>query len=159
MNSDGETVMYDGCLTPWDVQSRRVHSEHSTWPALYAGEGGGHGYVMKGNSNDGGYVVRRLTPIECERLQGFPDGWTDLTGCDVDAITDSVVESLGYDDEQRKKLRRKVEKWSEECPDSPRYKAMGNSMTTYVIELIGRRIQAYDELHYDEVGLGWKEYE
>lgn len=25
-----------------------------------------------------GYVVRRLTPVECERLQGFPDGWTDL---------------------------------------------------------------------------------
>lgn len=27
-----------------------------------------------------GYVVRRLTPVECERLQGFPDGWTDLGG-------------------------------------------------------------------------------
>ena len=27
-----------------------------------------------------GYVVRRLMPVECERLQGFPDGWTDLGG-------------------------------------------------------------------------------
>ena len=26
------------------------------------------------------YVVRRLTPLECERLQGFPDGWTDIPG-------------------------------------------------------------------------------
>ena len=30
--------------------------------------------------NDNDYVVRRLTPLECERLQGFPDGWTDIPG-------------------------------------------------------------------------------
>lgn len=29
---------------------------------------------------ESGYVVRRLTPTECERLQGFPDGWTDIDG-------------------------------------------------------------------------------
>ena len=100
-------------------------------------------------------VVRRLTPTECERLQAFPDGWTDLTGCDVDAVTERVAYALGYepDSKEYKALRRKVEKWSKETPDTPRYKAMGNSMTTYVIELLGRRIQAYDELHYDEVGL------
>lgn len=28
----------------------------------------------------GAYLIRRLTPLECERLQGFPDGWTDLPG-------------------------------------------------------------------------------
>ena len=33
---------------------------------------------MEDNNND--YVVRRLTPLECERLQGFPDGWTDIPG-------------------------------------------------------------------------------
>lgn len=99
------------------------------------------------------YVVRRLMPVECERLQAFPDGWTDLTGCDVDAVTDCVAESLGYDEKRKVALRRKVQKWSDGTPDTPRYKAMGNSMTTYVIELLGRRIQAYDELHYDEVGL------
>lgn len=32
------------------------------------------------NVNDSEYVVRRLTPLECERLQGFPDGWTDIPG-------------------------------------------------------------------------------
>lgn len=100
------------------------------------------------------YVVRRLMPVETERLQAFPDGWTDITGCDVDEITDSVAASLGYekDGKEYKALRRKVQKWSDGTPDTPRYKAMGNSMTTYVIEILGRRIQAYDELHYDEVG-------
>lgn len=33
------------CLTPWDVQSRRIFGENGTWPALYGGEGGGHGYI------------------------------------------------------------------------------------------------------------------
>lgn len=98
------------------------------------------------------YVVRRLMPVETERLQAFPDNWTDLTGCDVDAVTERVAKALKYDDAQKAKLRKRVEKWSRETPDTPRYKAMGNSMTTLVIELLGRRIMAYDELHYDEVG-------
>ncbi|WP_041272166.1 DNA cytosine methyltransferase [Desulfitobacterium hafniense] len=34
------------CLTPWDVQSRRIFEETGTWPALYSGEGGGHGYIQ-----------------------------------------------------------------------------------------------------------------
>ena len=35
-----------GCLTPWDVQSRRIHSAYSTWPALYGGDGGGRVYCL-----------------------------------------------------------------------------------------------------------------
>ena len=35
------------CLTPWDVQSRRIFSEDTVWSALYGGEGGGHGYIQK----------------------------------------------------------------------------------------------------------------
>ena len=50
-------------------------------------------------------IVRRLTPTECERLQGFPDGWTD-----IGAWTDS---------------KGKVHK---ESSDSARYKALGNSI-------------------------------
>ena len=50
------------------------------------------------------YTVRRLTPLECERLQGFPDGWTDIG---------EWVDSNG-----------KKHKDS----DSPRYKALGNSI-------------------------------
>ena len=34
------------CLTPWDVQSRRIFEETGTWPALYGGQGGGHGYIQ-----------------------------------------------------------------------------------------------------------------
>lgn len=42
------------CLTPWDVQSRRIYEEHGKWPAIYSGEGGGHGYVisLQGNMID-----------------------------------------------------------------------------------------------------------
>lgn len=36
------------CLTPWDVQSRRIYEASGKWPAIYAGEGGGHGYVCFG---------------------------------------------------------------------------------------------------------------
>lgn len=59
-----------------------------------------------------GPVVRRLTPVECERLQGFPDGWTD------------------------------VEYRGKPAPDTQRYKALGNSMAVSVIAWIGRRIEA-----------------
>ena len=52
-----------------------------------------------------------------------------------------------------KKLQRDVSKWSKDCPDTPRYKAMGNSIATPCLMWIGRRVEAFDILHYDEVGL------
>ena len=94
----------------------------------------------------GGYVVRRLTPVETERLQGFPDGWTDLTGCDADAVAEKVAASLHYDEKKTAALLRKVRKWSQECPDGPRYKACGNSMAVPVMRWIGSRIQMVDEM-------------
>lgn len=63
-------------------------------------------------------LVRRLTPLECERLQGFPDGHT-------------LIAWKG--------------KAAEECPDGPRYKAIGNSMAVPVMRWIGRRIAAVDK--------------
>ena len=63
-------------------------------------------------------LVRRLTPLECERLQGFPDGHT----------------LIGWKG-----------KPAEECPDGPRYKAIGNSMAVPVMRWIGKRIAAVDE--------------
>lgn len=63
-----------------------------------------------------GYVVRRLTPLECERLQGFPDNWT--------------------------KIPYKG-KPAEDCPDTPRYKALGNSFAVPVVRWIGERLQNY----------------
>lgn len=62
-----------------------------------------------------GMQVRRLTPIECERLQGFPDNHTMIRWRGKDAA---------------------------ECPDGPRYKAIGNSMAVPVMRWIGERIAA-----------------
>lgn len=65
-------------------------------------------------SEEGGdMVVRRLTPRECERLQGFPSDWTKIP------------------------YRGKP---ADECPDGPRYKAIGNSMAVPVMRWIGERI-------------------
>ncbi len=63
-----------------------------------------------------GSAVRRLTPRECERLQGFPDDYTRIT------------------------LRGKP------AADGPRYKALGNSMAIPPMRWIGERIQTVDEL-------------
>ena len=57
--------------------------------------------------------VRRLTPTECERLQGFPDGYTNIPW-----------------------------RGKQEAPDGPRYKALGNSMAVPVMRWIGERINA-----------------
>ena len=59
-------------------------------------------------------AIRRLTPKECERLQGFPDDWTKIP------------------------YRNKP---ADQCPDGPRYKACGNSMAVPVMRWIGERIQ------------------
>ena len=58
-------------------------------------------------------AIRRLTPVECERLQGFPDNWTQIPW---------------------------KKKPAEDCPDGPRYKACGNSMAVPVMRWIGQRI-------------------
>lgn len=72
-----------------------------------------------------GSAVRRLTPLECERLQGFPDGWTCLC---------QPLEAYA-DDPDEVALRCS-------CPDSPRYRALGNAVTVNVIEWLGRRLLA-----------------
>ena len=83
-------------------------------------EGGGKGYLGQDEKTytistmqdqhlfDQTMAVRKLTPTECERLQGFPDGYTNI---------------------------------KENCPDGPRYKALGNSMAVPVMRWIGKRIE------------------
>ena len=61
-------------------------------------------------------VVRRLTPRECERLQGFPDDFSLIPWKNKPAV---------------------------DCPDGPRYKALGNSMAVPCMRWIGRRIAAH----------------
>lgn len=65
--------------------------------------------------------VRRLTPTECERLQGFPDGYT-------------LIPYKGFFPDE-----------SPKCPDGPRYKALGNSMAVNVMRWIGMRIDAMNK--------------
>jgi DNA (cytosine-5)-methyltransferase 1 len=84
------------------------------------------GPLLKGSPTGGGrplpavalanMAVRRLTPTECERLQGFPDGYTNIPW--------------------RKK---------DDAPDGPRYKALGNSMAVPVMHWIGKRIQKQNQ--------------
>ena len=77
-------------------------------PCLATGTHPGHGAHVHATS----MAVRRLTPVECERLQGFPDGYTNIPW-------------------------RKAA----ESPDGPRYKALGNSWAVPVVRWIGQRIQ------------------
>lgn len=65
------------------------------------------------------YVIRRLTPLECERLQGFPDDWTRIPW---------------------------KGKPTEECPDTLRYRCCGNSMAVPVMRWLGERIQMVDQI-------------
>ena len=69
------------------------------------------------------YIVRRLTPLECERLQGLPDGYTKIP------------------------YRGKA---AEDCPDTPRYKALGNGWAVNCARWICQRIQNYDRKHTEE---------
>ena len=68
--------------------------------------------LITGGREKRSLTVRRLTPRECERLQGFPDDYTDIP------------------------YRNK-----EHAPDGPRYKALGNSMAVPVMRWIGERIR------------------
>jgi site-specific DNA-cytosine methylase len=83
--------------------------------------------LVRGNNQYSGFptevvstsamTVRRLTPRECERLQAFPDDYTLIP------------------------WRKKP---ADQCPDGPRYKALGNSMAVSCMEWIGERIAAYE---------------
>ncbi len=83
----------------------------------YKGPGSRQGGEREYVAHPPAMAVRRLTPVECERLQGFPDNWSRIS------------------------WKGKPE---EECPDGPRYKACGNSMAVPVMAHIGRRIAEVD---------------
>lgn len=91
------------------AQDSRVTGPLKVAPTVVAkfGTGGGNVPLV------GGLNVRRLTPRECERLQGFPDDW-------------SCIPWKG--------------KAEADCPDGPRYKAIGNSMAVPCMSWIGNRI-------------------
>jgi site-specific DNA-cytosine methylase len=90
----------------WDEELNA--RENLAGAMLRGGDGGRHDGVMTTAMQ-----VRRLTPVECERLQGFPDNYTAIP------------------------WRKKP---ASECPDGPRYKALGNSWAVPVVRWIGERI-------------------
>ena len=118
-NTSG-SIEVAACLTAkgqridFDVETFAVHGTQdpdvNTEFAHTIGRNNGAENVVFGKMQ-----VRRLTPVECERLQGFPDNHT-------------LIGWRGKD--------------ADECPDGPRYKAIGNSMAVPVMRWIGERIAA-----------------
>lgn len=106
----------------WFTKARRAQSntDDETWtqggvtPTLNAFDNGDVRATVVVITNEG--TPRRLTPVEYERLQGFPDNWTDATK--------HVAETL----------------WGEEIavgPESQRFTQMGNAVTVNVAEYLG----------------------
>lgn len=92
----------------WDAELNPNMNKMGT--LIRGGQGGRTDGVMHN------MAVRRLTPIECERLQGFPDGYTD------------------------------IKPNGKQTPDGHRYKALGNSMAVPVMRWIGERINSYEAM-------------
>lgn len=90
-----------------DYRARRVDVAQ---PLMAGGPVGGN---QGGDYIQAAWQVRRLTPVECERLQAFPDGFTRIP------------------------YRNKP---ADACPDGPRYKALGNSWAVNCAEWIGERM-------------------
>ena len=99
------------------VDCRNFCEGGETNGTLQAKESGGQSLNLQ-NTVRTGMVVRRLTPMECERLQGFPDQWTDI----------------GEWRDSKGKLRKPS--------DSPRYKACGNSIALPFWDFLAKRISA-----------------
>lgn len=112
-------IEYSGCLNPLDTQARRVYGKDGTFPSLPSREtaGGNQQAVLAGQRTR--WIVRRLTPTECERLQGYPDGWTDIGE---------------WTDTKGKKHKP---------ADSPRYKALGNSIALPQWFWIAQKMKSY----------------
>lgn len=112
-------IEYSGCLNPWDTQARRVYGEDGAFPALPSRgtAGGNQQAVLAGKRTR--WIVRRLTPTECERLQGYPDGWTDIG---------EWVDTKGK---------------KHKPADSPRYKALGNSIALPQWFWIAQKMKQY----------------
>jgi DNA (cytosine-5)-methyltransferase 1 len=117
----------DGTDLVCSVDCRNFCEGGETNGTLQAKSNGGISYNLQ-NTVRTGMVVRRLTPMECERLQGYPDGWTDI-GEWYDGQTGEGywVDSLGK--------RHKT-------ADSPRYKALGNSIALPFWDFLAKRISA-----------------
>ena len=109
---DKHAVLYEN-----HPNDSRVTGPHDVAPSCVSRYGTGGGNVPLVQPQDL-MAVRRLTPRECERLQGFPDDHTLIS------------------------WRNKP---ADQCPDGPRYKALGNSMAVPCMAWIGKRIDAVEK--------------
>jgi len=113
----GYTIIEDGdCfdITQPNSKTRRGRKMKYVCHTL---TGGTPNFMKYDASDTRNNIIRRLTPIECERLQGFPDNYTQIPWNG---------------------------KPKEECPVSKRYEACGRSMSINVMEWLGTRIQKVD---------------
>lgn len=124
MRYDFETEDFVVQPTPLDLRNAgrdpEKHDEQNR-QGVGVGEPGDAAHTLTSACVHGvahGMAVRRLTPIECERLQGFPDNYTNIP------------------------WRKAIE-----APDGPRYKALGNSWAVPVVRWIGERINKAKEKH------------
>jgi len=116
-NTSGPKVI-EPILGGWDYENNAHGSGDATGPLLKGSpSGGGRPLPAVALAS---MAVRRLTPMECERLQGFKDGYT-------------AIPWKGKD-----------------TPDGLRYRALGNSMAVNVMAWLGERIMAVDELPKQE---------
>ncbi len=121
---DQQAVMYQSPC--YGVDCRNMVNQE-LYPTLQAHNGGGtslnfYGAAMLPKAAE--YIVRRLTPLECERLQGFPDGWTDI----------------GPWTDDSGKLHK-------ESSDTAKYRAIGNSLAIPCAEKIMRGIKMVSNKH------------
>lgn len=116
----GGNIDVAACLTAkgqridFEVETFAVHSTQDPDTNLELAHTLGRNHRQE-NAISYGVQVRRLMPVECERLQGFPDNHTLISWRGKEAT---------------------------ECPDGPRYRAIGNSMAVPVMRWIGERIAA-----------------
>lgn len=116
----GGNIDVAACLTAkgqridFEVETFAVHGTQDPDTNLELAHTLGRNHGQE-NAISNGVQVRRLMPVECERLQGFPDNHTLISWRGKEAT---------------------------ECPDGPRYRAIGNSMAVPVMRWIGERISA-----------------
>lgn len=111
------TLVVEKKVYDWHRQDTRMTELKDVCVTAAAGWGGGGNnmpYVLEKSMKT---IVRRITPLECERLQGYPDGWTDIGDW--------------------KDSKGKIHKSD---ADSPRYKALGNSIALPFWEWLADRM-------------------
>jgi len=118
IRSQSDTEHIGAVLHSIDFRNNRYNEEQIAG-TLQSKESGGYSLNYTTGVHQPPMAIRRLTPKECERLQGFPDDWTKIPYRNKEA---------------------------DQCPDGPRYKACGNSMAVPVMRWIGQRIQYVENL-------------